>query len=221
MKFGIVTPTYRKPDGNTPGLLKRCIDSVVNQTNQDYFHLIIGDRYEDESEILSLIPKTARFYNLLGPTERDFYSGFESRCCSGIKATIYGLKKLIDMGFEYLIMLDHDEWWAPNHLQLLSENGPFAWACTKSIYTRGTVIPNIETDEKVIPFPPTPRGVVKSSVCWNYKEIPVLARNVFDSTGEFEPGDVDMWKRMAIIVKEKNLKSIFINELTNFRGRSF
>ena len=49
MKLGIIIPTYQKLNGSTPTLLKRAVESVKNQTYQDYTLIIIGDKYEDNA----------------------------------------------------------------------------------------------------------------------------------------------------------------------------
>jgi glycosyltransferase involved in cell wall biosynthesis len=218
--FGIVTPTYRRADGKTPELLKRCLDSVTGQTNQNYLHIIIGDKYEVEDEILSILPKNSIFLACPEIPERNLYSGKNLWCCAGGNATRYGLSKLISLGFEYLIMLDHDEWWRKDHLQDFAEHTPFAWACSKSTHIKNRIFPEIKTTKKVIPFLPLPGGVIKSSVCWNYKELPLISRNVFEATGKFYPGDKDLWERMKKQIIEKNLRSICINKITNFRDSS-
>ena len=51
MKLAISTSTYKRKDGGTPNLLKRALDSIFNQTHQDFKIFLIGDRYEDENEI--------------------------------------------------------------------------------------------------------------------------------------------------------------------------
>lgn len=50
MKLGIVIATYQKSDDSTPFLLKRAIESIKNQTHQDYLLIIIGDKYENNNE---------------------------------------------------------------------------------------------------------------------------------------------------------------------------
>ena len=50
MKLGIVIATYQRFDGSTPTLLKRAIESVKDQTHQDYTLIVIGDKYEDNKE---------------------------------------------------------------------------------------------------------------------------------------------------------------------------
>jgi glycosyltransferase involved in cell wall biosynthesis len=54
MKIGVVIITYQKLDGSSPSLLKRAIDSIKNQTHQDYTLIVIGDKYEDDDEFKSI-----------------------------------------------------------------------------------------------------------------------------------------------------------------------
>ena len=48
MKFAVTIATYQRKDGKTPQLLKRALDSVFNQTHQDFRVFIVGDNYEDD-----------------------------------------------------------------------------------------------------------------------------------------------------------------------------
>ena len=54
MKIGIIITTYQKLDGSSPSLLKKAIDSIKNQTHQDYTLIVIGDKYEDDDEFKSI-----------------------------------------------------------------------------------------------------------------------------------------------------------------------
>ena len=49
-KIGIVISTYQRPDGRTPELLSRCLNSVKDQKYQNYKVFLIGDKYEDNDE---------------------------------------------------------------------------------------------------------------------------------------------------------------------------
>jgi len=217
IRFGIVVATYRRKDGKTPMLLKRCIDSVTAQTCHDYQLFIIGDKYENDSEIQSVIPENAIYENIPYAYERDNYTGHRLWCCGGGYATRYALRKFIAEGYKYLIVLDHDEWWANDHLQSFYENTPFAWACTKALHINGKCLPRKETRKEVVDFLPEPKNVIKSAVCWNFSLLPLMSRNVYEATGKDIAGDKDLWVRMSNYIQAHNLRSIFINKLTCFR----
>ena len=55
MKLSIVTPTYYRSDGSTLSHLKKALDSLFNQTHQDFKIYLIGDGYEHPNEIETLI----------------------------------------------------------------------------------------------------------------------------------------------------------------------
>jgi len=183
MKFAVIIKTYRRKDGKTPFLLKRSIDSVMNQTHKDFKLFIIGDKYENDKEILKIIPKNAYYENLPIAYERDKYTGLRLWCCGGNKCNIHAHKKALAEGFDYICVLDHDEWWGKNHLSLFNENIPFAWACTSC-----ATLPRIKTDKKIIRFLPKPGGVIGSSVCRNLKLLPLLPRICYEEIGKDIPG---------------------------------
>ena len=61
MKIGILIPTYYRNNGSTKDLLTRALESIKNQTHQDYIVFLIGDKYEQANEFnelaTSIIPK--------------------------------------------------------------------------------------------------------------------------------------------------------------------
>ena len=77
MKFSIVISTYQRDDKRTPDLLKRTLDSVFSQTYKEFKVYLIGDKYENNSEILELVSKydsnKLYFENLPYAKERDNY----------------------------------------------------------------------------------------------------------------------------------------------------
>ncbi len=216
MKFAIIIPTYQRKDGKTPTYLRRCINSVLLQTYKNYKLFIVGDKYENDSEILDLIPENAWYKNLDHTPEREKYSGLRLWDVAGVQAAKYAFEEAISQGYQYLISLDHDDYLDSGHLQLFFINRPFAWACTKSIY-KNNILPKVQTKHFTIDFLPTPGGVVHSSVCYDYKQLPLLCRNVYEETGIRSPADFDLWERMAEIVKKNNLRSIFINNLSCYK----
>jgi glycosyltransferase involved in cell wall biosynthesis len=78
MKISIVIATYQRKDGSTPKYLTRALDSVFNQTHQDFKIFLIGDKYEDNDEIIKIVSKydnsKLHFLNLEVAKERDFYT---------------------------------------------------------------------------------------------------------------------------------------------------
>jgi len=224
-KLGIVIATYQRKDGSTPKYLTRALDSVFNQTYQDFKIFLIGDKYEDEDEIKNLIEKYPKnklyFENLPFAKERDKYANNKWILWSygGVNAINYGIDKSMTEGYEYICHLDHDDWWDENHLSLINDciistNSP--WVCTKSTYySEENVLPNIISDDELIEFHPKSGQVIHSSVCMNFKKIPFKYRNVYEETGESTiQADGDLWERTKKFLIENNLKSYLINKIT-------
>jgi len=124
MTFSIVIATYQRKNGSTPFYLKRAIDSVFSQTYKNFKIIIIGDRYEDNDEfnkICSQYDEQKIYYeNLPVAAERDKYNDkWLVWKYGGTKSYNYGIEKAIQMGYDYICHLDHDDEWYPNHLSSL------------------------------------------------------------------------------------------------------
>jgi glycosyltransferase involved in cell wall biosynthesis len=225
--FGIVIPTYRREDGKTPFYLKRALDSVFNQTYKDFKVFLIGDCYDDLEELKAIISEYPKdqiyFKNLDHAIEREKYKNNKMVLwtCGGTNASNFGISKLQEEGLKLVCLLDHDDYWEPNHLEVINnviEKEHPAWVCTKSNIGNlrpGTkYLPEVETDKEYIDFLPLAKHVIKSSTCWNLEDIATRIRNVFEETGQPFPGDADLWERMAWHIPHFGLKSFMINKIT-------
>ena len=222
--FGIVIPTYQRDDGKTPFYLKRALDSIFAQTHTDFMVYVIGDKYVNEEELRDIVSKYPTdkccWENLPEAHERDKYTNNKEALWSsgGLFATNYGTEKAIADGIHYICMLDHDDYWTPNHLELLNETllaTNADWLCTKSSFVGSKVyLPKHVVTKKVSKFLPLPKGCIKSSVCYNARTIPVRGRDVFAETGNIFPSDADLWGRMADYIIKNKLQSYHISEHT-------
>jgi glycosyltransferase involved in cell wall biosynthesis len=224
MNIAVIIPTYQRKDGKTPFYLKRALGSVFDQKHIDFKVFLIGDCYDDnkEFELIATQYVGDRLYyiNLEKAEERDKYvdNKMVLWSCGGATAFLYGIAKALEQGFDYMCCLDHDDFWSKNHLLVINkviEETKADWICTKSKYVK-RVLPKNLVQEAVVPFLPIPGGVVKSAVCYNQRTIPLYVRDTFEETGKAIPGDSDLWERMAKYIKEKNLRSYLVNELTCF-----
>jgi len=226
MKLGIVISTYYRKDNNTKFYLTRALDSVFNQTNQNFKVFLIGDRYENEKEINEIVGKydlkKLFFVNLKEAKERDKYEDKNLIWSyGGVNALNIGIDLALEDGYRYICHLDHDDWWSENHLQEIIEcinKFKTNFICTKSTYMNETnFLPMIETNKKYEEFQPKSSGLIHSSTCINFKEIPLRYRDIYAETGEIGlPADADLWERIRVYLTTKNEKSIYINELTCF-----
>jgi glycosyltransferase involved in cell wall biosynthesis len=223
--FGIILPTYQRRDKKTSVFLKRALDSIFAQICKNFKVYIIGDKYEPEEELSKIVsnyPSQQIYYeNLPIAKEREKYKDNPKAlwCAGGTFAHNYGISKAESDGIKYICFLDHDDYWLPNHLQILydailSTNAD--WFCTKSTHAEreGMFLPFIKTDKAMIEYLPTPERVIKSSACFNLQTIPLRFRDVFAETGAMIPGDSDLWKRSAEFIKSNNLKSYYLNTHT-------
>lgn len=224
MKFAIVMSTYRRKDGKTMEYIKRAIDSIFNQTYKDFKLFLIGDKFEDDFELIELITQydsSKIFYkNIKFAKERDVYKEKLSIWSyGGVNAINIGLEYAIDEGFEYLCHLDHDDWWYDNHLQEINnciELTGADWMCTKSTYNnQNDILPRITSDKKYIEFLPKPEGMIHSSSCFNIKKIPIRYMDIFMIEGVNKlPADAELWRRQKEYIVKNKLKSFLINTIS-------
>jgi glycosyltransferase involved in cell wall biosynthesis len=207
MKLGIVIPTYKRPDGNTPFLLKRALESIKTQTYQNYRVYLIGDDYEDSREFSELAtsvihPDNIRAYNLSTAKERSKYK-LDSRelwCAGGVNATNIGISKCLEDGLDFICHLDHDDYWSSDHLEVVAEAIKYH-PSIKFVHTCSTYfnsyLPFVQPlDSKLLYRKPRPSGVVHSSTCINFKALNKRYRDLYEITGKAFEADADMWKQV-------------------------
>ena len=225
MKLGIVIATYQRKDGTTPFFLQKALDSIFSQTYQNFKIFLIGDKYEDNEEFVNIISKYPQdkiyYENLPYAKERDSYTDkWVLWSYGGITAMNFGIEKALEEGYDFICHLDHDDWWLPNHLEVINDciNKTNAdWICTKSIYLNpNKTMPVINGKiNEFIEFLPSYSKLIHSSVCMNFKKIPLKYRDIFEETQKLGlPADGDLWERTREYIISNNLKSICINKLT-------
>jgi glycosyltransferase involved in cell wall biosynthesis len=226
MKIGIIITTYQRQDNNTPIFLKRAVNSIKDQTYQDYLLIIIGDKYEDNDEFELLcksfnLKEKLKYINLPIAKERDKYplNSKELWSSGGVNARNHGIDIGLSLGFEYICHLDHDDYWHPQHLELITQTitktkSP-AFINTCSTYFNSH-LPKVELTNQIIPHVPTPGGLIHSSVCINHKLILLKYRDVFEETGKEHAADADLWDRINKYINNNNLNSYLITSLTCF-----
>jgi hypothetical protein len=223
MKLSIVIPTYYRSDGSTSKHLTNALDSIFKQSHQDFKIYLIGDRYENINEIETIVSKYDKtklfFVNLDVAKERDSYTNkWALWSYGGVNATNYGINlSLLDGNF-YICHLDHDDFWEPTHLENINKcinETNSDWICTKSLYVNNRILPNINSNLKYVEYIPKPKSLIHSSVCMNFKTIPLKYRDLFDETGVVGlPADAELWDRCSKYILSNNLKSTLINIVT-------
>lgn len=226
INFGIKIATFNKENGQTPSLFKETIQSLMNQTYKNWNLYLIGDDYEPQEEfdmLASFVPKDKiKSLNVKLNPERKNFPKEVFHYCGGTNATNYTLDWMAKDGISHLAILDHDDIWEPNHLEVL-KNAYYNYPEAYFIYTKGyhngfkREVPNIpQTFEvKYDNLPPQLNDILHSSVSWRLDKIPLRYANTVklqkkDSRGEFIYGDVYMWQTFKEYFKEKNYKFLFL-----------
>ena len=250
IKFGIVMPTYKmgKDSGvhktrsnymTSIQVLKDSLGSIKNQKFKNWKLFIVGDKYEDDEELKDLLSSTFKpdqyeYFNLPQPGERNSnITSEEKRLTGGTKAINKGLDMADSAGFDYVTRLDHDDKWAPNHLELLAKaysqfhNLGFVFTQGKKKIdatnsTGGYMMmpdasPELDIDNKGYAT-----GNTASSACsWCPKLIgkfryrnPAAQKSTEPKQKKTVAGDVDIFGRMMKAIKDKKHKYMFIPKMT-------
>lgn len=225
MKFAIAMSTYRRSDGSTPEYITRALNSVLSQTHQDYKMFLIGDHYDNEEEFNSFGSafSAEKIYkrNLPVAVERSKYDmGSRQLWCSG-GANAYNtlIDEILAQGYEWVCHLDHDDYWADDHLERINEvicsQNDAACVYTCSTHPILGCLPRVQPlDGRVYFSYPKPVNVIHSSTCINFRLVNLRYRDVFAETGQVLEADIDMWNRLEKYCIENSLKSYLIAKLT-------
>lgn len=232
MKLAIGIPTYQRADGTTPGYLTRALESIKNQTHQDYKVFLIGDCYQNNDEFeqlaTSIIDKDKIYFeNRPHAPERDKYPmGSQQLWYSGgVSAYNYAIDCALSQDYDYMCHLDHDDFWGTNHLSLISHvidattDSALVYSCAQ--YLDSKVLPSgVPLIGEVYQHIPVPTQVVHSSVCMNHRLLPLKYRDVFAEQGSPLEADIDMWLRVKEYIGAKpTLKSYLIGALTCYHDQ--
>lgn len=231
MKIAVVIPTYRRPDGSTEKYLSRCIASVMNQSHIYFRIYLMGDRYENVEEF-NRVAKTfasnrLHAENLPTAYERDNFSHVKGWMWGygGCATNNTGIDRALNDGFDYICHLDHDDWWEPNHLQLLSrciEETGAAWLHTKSTYLYNRTLPDFTFDGDWIEGFPQATRAIHSSMCYDLRRIPFrypILKEHMPKSDDFGgwAADIDMINTISRFIESKphlGLRSFLVNAVT-------
>ena len=227
MTLGITIHTYQRADGQTPKFLLRAIQSIVNQSYQNYKIFIVGDKYEDNQEFEDIINGFVEiadkivYENLHFAHERDKYLGINNVAlwnCGGANALNHANNLAKAHGITKVCHLDHDDVWLPNHLQLIadaiiSKQSP-AFIYTLSRYLHNPVFPEMIVDGQVVEYYPAYCSLIHSSIYMDLEQVHLPYRDLWAEEGRYFPSDGDMWERITAKCRAENLKSYVIRQVT-------
>ena len=224
MKYGIVINTFYRKDGKTKEYITATLNSINSQTYKDYTVFLIGDKYEKESEfheISSIIPRDKIVaINLPYAKERDKYINDIQKLhhTGGANARNIGIEIALLSGISYVLNLDHDDLWEPDHLENINrvvQAYPEAvFICTKATHIGDEVLPKINSHESIIEFYPVPCGIINSSTCINFSNIPFRYVDTYETLNRAEPSDAYLWVTLNSYMKQNGLKGYAYNKIS-------
>jgi len=256
IKFGIVIPTHKISDGaaqtgrknfmNTPDLLKASLGSIRDQKYDNYVVYLVGDAYDGDEEIKTVISEVmpqgkCKFHNMKTPGERNKgYTKQQFRYTAGAGAMNKGLELAKNDGIDYIVRLDHDDKWKPNHLELLAK-AYTQYPELAYVFTRSRKKVDANNSSKKFMYQPseerhmtkiepnnlgyTHGDVSHSAMSWRPSMTGDLRYRNPDQQSKTNPkipltktiqADVDMFKRMMDSIKKAGHKYMYIPKLTSF-----
>ena len=209
--FSIIIPVYNK--GNH---IQNTINSVLNQTNQDFEIIVVNDGSTDHSldVIKSINDKRIKLFTL------------ENKGVS--HARNFGLTKASS---EFIAFLDADDLWKPNHLDALHNLIVDMPSC--ALYCMGYIKQKSEKSKIRAQFGTIAdgyKGVVsgyfKNSLPFTIAGMGAVAVNKakFIEVGGFTEGvthgeDIELWTTLALQGKVALYNIVTVTHLINIKGR--
>jgi len=224
MEFAVYITTYQKPNKGSLPLLKRSLDSIKSQTYTNYRLYVIGDAYEDQSQIEQIrhdVESTGGyFFNVSESYGRVHYEDQPIKRWStgGLNATLHTISKIQDDGLEWVCRLDHDDYWDPDHLRIIYDRLTVARPDVAMVITRGCL------GNRILPIESSPsndyplsRGAFfHSSTCINFSKIKLNYEDPFKA-GANMPGDAWLWVRMQKYLKLHGFRAVYVPKITLHR----
>lgn len=190
-KFSIIIPVY-----NVEKYLKKCLDSVFNQTYKDYEVIVVNDGTKDNSMDI------VKDYNVKVINQKN--QGLSAARNAGVKVATG----------DYLIFLDSDDYWEKNLLKELSKflknNPDLVRFQINEVYEDGRVIPYQEESFTNLSGPDAFKKIVKYHFVENAWCYAISKKYYLENKFEFKTGTIheDFGLIPLIIMKAKRVNSI-------------
>ena len=190
-KFSIIIPVY-----NVEKYLKKCLDSVFNQTYKEYEVIVVNDGTKDSSMDI------VKDYNVKVINQKN--QGLSAARNAGVKVATG----------DYLIFLDSDDYWEKNLLKELSKslknNPDLVRFQINEVYEDGRVIPYQEESFTNLSGPDAFKKIVKYHFVENAWCYAISKKYYLQNKFEFKPSTIheDFGLIPLIIMKAKKVNSI-------------
>jgi hypothetical protein len=225
IKFSIVIATFNRPNGKTKSYLLRALNSIINQTYHNWDIILIGDKYEPESELLDIINEIQQktinniiYLKNLEP-ERDYIKNKNKLwMIAGATSMNIGLNYCRQRDYQYYCHLDDDDYWDKIHLETIyniyKRYNNCIFTCNKSTY-ENSYLPNNDINIDENNLLPTPCGMIHSSITFRCDIIPYYYYTNKNEDEIKNPADAIMLYMIRdFILKNKQYCSIYIPRLT-------
>lgn len=190
-KFSIIIPVY-----NVEKYLKKCLDSVFNQTYKEYEVIVVNDGTKDNSMDI------VKDYNVKVINQKN--QGLSAARNAGVKVATG----------DYLIFLDSDDYWEKELLKELSKslknNPDLVRFQINEVYEDGRVIPYQEESFTNLSGPDSFKKIVKYHFVENAWCYAISKKYYLENKFEFKTGTIheDFGLIPLIIMKAKRVNSI-------------
>jgi hypothetical protein len=179
--FAIIICTYRRKDGSSLKNLKKLANIMNNQTYKNFTIFLNGDNYEDQKEfdlVCSLFKNKVIAENYPISFREGYFNIAKNKwSCGGSNANYNGVKKAIDMGYNYYLHCDDDDQWTHDHVEqyynVIKKFPKADVIFSKSHYT-DFILPREHNSIIKINYNnllPTQANMVHSTLCINLKSI--------------------------------------------------
>jgi len=260
IKFGIVMATHNMNSGRankqrakhmtTPGVLSDALKSIKAQKYKNWKIYLTADKYDGDDEIKQvmkdIIPDgQIQYKNRSTPGERDNkkWTTKQIRFTAGSAALNDSLDMAKKDGCDYIVRIDHDDKWSPNHLECLAKaytQFPDLGFC----FTRSKKKVTAHNTSKTVFMQPQQDGVEMklnnkgygandtshSATSWRpsitgdlryrnpdkQKSTAPKLKGAPSNSGGILPADWDMFKRIMMNVKDKGKNYMYIPKVTSF-----
>lgn len=214
--FSVVIPLYNKED-----YILQTVQSVLDQTDPDFELLVVNDGSTDSSQ--------QRLSAITDPRMR-IINRFNKGECAARNTGIWEAKG------EYVVFLDADDYWRPNHLaelrKLITQYGEHADVFSTGfarLFPDGELEPCNDATSQPRCF--TPKEYFQA--VWKGKEVihsscACVRKNVFVEIGGFDSrfsmgGDLEMWARLLrchTLAHSPEITEIYRVDTPNSSGKS-
>jgi len=259
IKFGIVMATHDMNAGrankqrakhmNTPGVLTDALNSIKNQKYKNWKIYLTADKYDGDEVIKKvmkdIIPDAQiQYKNRSTPGERDNkkWTTKQIRFTAGSGALNDSLDMAKKDGCDYIVRIDHDDKWAPNHLELLAKaytqfpDLGFCFTRSKKKVTAHNTSKKIfmqpqkdydmdlnnkgyganDTSHSATSWRPSITGDLRYRNPDKQRNTAPKLKGAPTGSDGILPVDWDMFKRIMMNVKDKGKNYMYIPKITSF-----